>query len=205
MEMEQKFEQKPEYTKEQRAQVGLVMIADIQRGEFKYARETESGIGDSEIRLGLYYAIHEHYADPNNLDHMAGLFSEGIEISLLSLKARARAHIFNKALELTKSMDPKALEQVSAMALELIKSDGFQRKEPLIFELRRQEKEQREREKQKKKVAEQQRKQFNSQHQPAPEGTVKELAAKYGKSLGEIRKLKAEGLLHTLITQEADA
>lgn len=39
---------------------------------------------------------------------------------------------------------------------------------------------------------------FNSQHKPAPEGTVKELAAKYGKSLGEIRRLKAEGLLHTL-------
>lgn len=40
---------------------------------------------------------------------------------------------------------------------------------------------------------------FNSQHKPAPEGTVKELAARYGKSIGEIRKLKAAGQLHTLV------
>ena len=39
---------------------------------------------------------------------------------------------------------------------------------------------------------------FKAQHAPAPEGTVKELAAKYGKSLSEIRRLKNEGLLHTL-------
>lgn len=39
---------------------------------------------------------------------------------------------------------------------------------------------------------------FNSQHAPAPEGTVKEIAAKYGVSLGEVRRLKAAGQLHTL-------
>lgn len=35
-------------------------------------------------------------------------------------------------------------------------------------------------------------------HAPAVEGTVSELAAKYNKSKSEIRRLKAEGLLHTL-------
>lgn len=35
-------------------------------------------------------------------------------------------------------------------------------------------------------------------HMPSAQGTVRELAAKYNKSIGEIRKLKADGLLHTL-------
>ena len=39
---------------------------------------------------------------------------------------------------------------------------------------------------------------FKSMSKPAPEGTVAELAARYNKSLGEIRKLKRDGLLHTL-------
>ncbi|MOA68069.1 hypothetical protein D3C78_1955180 [compost metagenome] len=42
---------------------------------------------------------------------------------------------------------------------------------------------------------------FRNMNKPAPEGTVKELAAKYGKSLGEIRKLKAEGRLHELTAE----
>lgn len=39
---------------------------------------------------------------------------------------------------------------------------------------------------------------FKSMHKPAPEGTVKELAAKYGVSLSEIRRRKQEGTLHEL-------
>lgn len=39
---------------------------------------------------------------------------------------------------------------------------------------------------------------FRAMNNPAPEGTVAELAAKYGKSKSEIRRLKASGLLHTL-------
>ncbi len=39
---------------------------------------------------------------------------------------------------------------------------------------------------------------FKSMSKPAPEGTVAELAARYNKSLSEIRKLKRDGLLHTL-------
>jgi len=39
---------------------------------------------------------------------------------------------------------------------------------------------------------------FKAMHKPAPEGTVKELAVKYGKSLSEIRTLKREGRLSEL-------
>ncbi|WYW01474.1 hypothetical protein Amme1_00082 [Pseudomonas phage vB_PpuM-Amme-1] len=39
---------------------------------------------------------------------------------------------------------------------------------------------------------------FNAQHAKAPEGSVKELAAKYGVSISEVRRLKAAGQLHTL-------
>ncbi|WWV93477.1 hypothetical protein KEN49_CDS0023 [Pseudomonas phage vB_Pae3705-KEN49] len=42
---------------------------------------------------------------------------------------------------------------------------------------------------------------FRDMGKPAPEGTVKELAAKYGKSISEIRRMKAEGRLGEL-TQE---
>jgi|SRR5690606_31730957 len=40
--------------------------------------------------------------------------------------------------------------------------------------------------------------QFLNLNKPAPEGTVAELAERYGKSKSEIRRLKAAGLLHTL-------
>lgn len=39
---------------------------------------------------------------------------------------------------------------------------------------------------------------FRSMNKPASEGTVAELAEKYGKSKSEIRRLKAANLLHTL-------
>lgn len=39
---------------------------------------------------------------------------------------------------------------------------------------------------------------FKAMSKPAPEGTVKELAAKYGVSLSEIRRRKQEGTLHEL-------
>ncbi|WAX23552.1 hypothetical protein [Pseudomonas phage pPA-N1803-4At.2] len=42
---------------------------------------------------------------------------------------------------------------------------------------------------------------FRNMSKPAPEGTVKELAEKYGKSISEIRRMKAEGRLGEL-TQE---
>ena len=40
--------------------------------------------------------------------------------------------------------------------------------------------------------------QIRAMNRPAPEGTVAELSAKYGKSLSEIRKLKRDGKLHEL-------
>ena len=39
---------------------------------------------------------------------------------------------------------------------------------------------------------------FKAMHSQAPEGSVKELAAKYNKSISEIRRMKAEGRLHEL-------
>ena len=53
-----------------------------------------------------------------------------------------------------------------------------------------------------KAKADQVSKSFKAMSKPAPEGTVAELAARYNKSLSEIRKLKRDGLLHTLTEQE---
>lgn len=46
---------------------------------------------------------------------------------------------------------------------------------------------------------------FMSQHAPAPEGTVKELAKKYGRSISEIRRMKAENRLHELSEQTRES
>lgn len=46
------------------------------------------------------------------------------------------------------------------------------------------------------------KKNFVNQHKPSPEGTVKELAVKYNKSIGEIRRMKAEDRLHELTEQK---
>lgn len=48
------------------------------------------------------------------------------------------------------------------------------------------------------RASSQEAKAFKQMNAVAPEGTVKELASKYGKSITEIRKLKKEGMLHTL-------
>lgn len=49
-----------------------------------------------------------------------------------------------------------------------------------------------------KEAAEKARNAFKAMHSQAPEGSVKELAAKYNKSISEIRRMKAEGRLHEL-------
>lgn len=46
------------------------------------------------------------------------------------------------------------------------------------------------------------RQNFNSMHKPAPEGTVDELAKKYGVSKSHVRNLKRENRLHELTETE---
>lgn len=52
------------------------------------------------------------------------------------------------------------------------------------------------------RIAKQVKERFRAMSQPAPEGTVRELAEKFGVSIGYVRKLKAENRLHEL-TQTA--
>ena len=47
-------------------------------------------------------------------------------------------------------------------------------------------------------IAQQAKERFRAMSKPAPEGTVRELAEKYGLSIGQVRKLKAENRLHEL-------
>lgn len=79
-----------------------------------------------------------------------------------------------------------------------------QKEQNLMREFEARERESRRRYREQKEAEERAEKEkrdaFNAQHAPAPEGTVKELAARYGKSLSEIRRLKAAGELHTLTT-----
>jgi hypothetical protein len=48
------------------------------------------------------------------------------------------------------------------------------------------------------RIAIQAKERFRAMSKPAPEGTVRELAEKYGVSIGQVRKLKAENRLHEL-------
>ena len=176
-----------DYTVEQRTRIGLHLYGDINDATFQFAREVARGEGDDELRLAFYFSIFEKYADLDDAECQSSMHTKGVEILLAEIKAKARKHVVDSIAD-----NPAALTLLANMLLghtPPAETSGFE-----MFEARQ------------KRVEAQlksQRDQFNTQHAPAPEGTVKELAAKYGKSLGEIRKLKAAGLLHTLTEQQA--
>lgn len=123
---------------------------------------------DRDIALGLF--MHVHKKHPENVD--VALADEQVKQMLENAKGHVR-HAVQCAIN------------------GLAEEERAQREEPTFMRMRREMQESAAR-------MQKQHKQFVSQHAQAPEGTVKELAAKYGKSIGEIRRMKAEGRLHEL-------
>ena len=176
-------------TTEHRTRIGYTLYLDSYKKEFKFARELLTDAADVEIRMALFWAIHERYVDMNNLEDAAFIFGPVADSMLKEVKEWAQEHMLETARKIMPFIDDETIQMMATM---------LRQQKPLALHMRDIRAEQRKAAQQAKRGAEQQRATFNSQHQPAPEGTVKELAAKYGKSIGEIRKLKAEGLLHTL-------
>lgn len=182
------MEQEIEYTVEQRTKIGMALYSDITDGRNNFAREVAAGQGDIELRMAIYWALNneEKYADVKDPLQMGLLFEPGITLALDDIKRRAHTAVIGKLFETMSMADIAGM----ATAMAMVRQPGA----PEELTYQRRERMQREA----KQRAEATRSTFNAQHKPAPEGTVKELAALYGKSLSEIRRLKAAGELHTL-------
>jgi primosomal protein N' len=182
-------------TTEHRTRIGYTLYLDSYKKEFQFARELLTNEADMEIRMALFWAINERYVDMNNLKDAEFVFGPVADSLLKEVKEWAQEHMLETARKLMPFIDEETIRLMAAM---------LRQEKPVALQWRDVRAEQRKEQERAKRGAEQQRAAFNSQHQPAPEGTVKELAAKYGKSLSEIRRLKAEGLLHTL-NQQSEA
>lgn len=178
-------------SKEERAQFGFTMFMDIYEGRYFFAQAVAEGAASNEIRLAIFYALNGRYADPENLNDALLVFGMDITIPHDLIKAKATLYIRGEPVV---SREGLKFEDLNPVAVAMKKMVDI----PATLQHRHHRRESRASQLQADNRAMVRRDTFNSQHKPAPEGTVKELAARYGKSLGEIRRLKADGMLHTL-------
>lgn len=178
------------FTVEQRTQVGINLYASVV-GDGKFAQEVLSNLYDTEIRMAIYHAIYDKFIDLSDMEKATELLMlEGISVTLADIHAKARERV-RTSLETRMSLGAMFRQRMDAYLKEgVVENDGG-------YSRRQRE------EAQRKRMQEGVRKQFNTQHAPAPEGTVKELAARYGVSLSEIRRHKAAGTLNTLTEKQS--
>jgi len=183
------MEQQKVYTIAERTRVGINLYYDVEDGKFQFGREIIAGHGDTEIRMAIYWALNEEtYIDDSDPENVKLLFAPAITMMIDEMKVKCRAHF---AYGLLSTMSAYAIENLARLMYtqgDVDNEPSFKRRERMQQEAKRSEAATRAK--------------FNAQHKPAPEGTVKELAAKYGKSLSEIRRLKAAGELHTLVSAD---
>uniref|UniRef100_A0AB39CDP7 Uncharacterized protein n=1 Tax=Pseudomonas phage HRDY3 TaxID=3236930 RepID=A0AB39CDP7_9VIRU len=179
---------------EHRTRIGYVLYTDSYDKKFKYANDLLSGLVDLEVRMAFFHSINERYVDLNSLDDAGFIFGEFATSLLDEAKDWAMEAVKKRVDQIMPFLDQATMEQM----LQLMRVPN----KPTVLGMQDWRESLRADQKRAERKALEQRQQFNSQHAPAPEGTVKELAARYGKSIGEIRKLKAEGLLHTLAQAE---
>lgn len=177
---------KSRFTIQELAEVGFTLFMDIYEGRFIFASNIAEGECGTELRLAVYHAKYGRFADPDHMDDALACFQPDISEVVNLIKAKADLH--EEGQQAAANATTPALDAMAKLMKEKVR-------EPALITKNRQQHAR----KAEKKKAEQQRASFNAQHQPAPEGTVKELAEKYGKSLSEIRKLKAANQLHTLV------
>lgn len=182
----------------ERAETGFVMFMDIFEGRGYFAEMIAQGVADTEIRLAIFYALNGRYVNPLNTSDALLAFGFDITVPLDLIKAKAALKVKGLSEKDHAHLDFDSLKPIGIAMKKMADIPATMQRQ---YGRRDNYREMLHRENSTLAA----RQQFNSQHQPAPEGTVKELAAKYGKSIGEIRKLKAEGLLHTLNQSEAQA
>jgi hypothetical protein len=182
----------------ERADTGFVMFMDIFEGRGYFAEMIAQGVADTEIRMAIFYALNGRYVNPLNTTDALAAFGFDITMPLELIKAKAAIKAKGLSEKDHTHLDFDSLKPIGIAMKKMVDI-------PATMEFRNHRASGARQALAKDNAVRASRQQFNSQHLPAPEGTVKELAAKYGKSLSEIRKLKAEGLLHTLTNAEAQA
>lgn len=150
---------------EDRTTIGMTILKDIE-GRGEHVNEVAHGTFDKEIRLALFYAINDRFA--RNAEECN---AEGIsrQLDIFKLKAAARSVTAQRTESLFAALDEYDRRCVGR--------DGRGGAPD-----------------QRARVQEMRRKDFVAQTAPHAEGTVKEIAAKYGLSLGEVRRRKAAGI-----------
>lgn len=168
---------------------GLTVISSITRNDPDHVQKWPfilNGYYDDVLAVAFYYTAHAELPESVEKAHADAGAIRGIENTKTHLRNRMQA-----------ILDPVGFSKAQRAREKELERDFYARMDREDRARRRNYRMGREEEERKEK---QKRDSFNSQHKPAPEGTVKELATKYGKSIGEIRKLKAAGELHTLVT-----
>lgn len=184
-------------SKEERAQIGFTMFMDIFEGRYLFAQLVAEGAASNEIRLAIFFALNGRYADPENLDDALLVFGFDITHAHDLIKAKAALYMQGGPVVSRNGLNFDALTQVAVAMKKMADipatmQNKIHRRQNHATQI------------QAENRTMVRRDTFNSQHKQAPEGTVKELAARYGKSLGEIRRLKSEGKLDTLTLDQGE-
>jgi hypothetical protein len=175
---------------EHRTRIGYMLYLDSYEKRFKYARDLLTGLVDVEVRMAFFHSIKGRHVELNSMDEAGFVFGDVATSLLNEAKEWAQEAVSKQVEAIMPFIDQATMDQIA----QLMRVPNM----PTVLGMREWRAGLKAETKRAEQAKEQRREQFNSQHKPAPEGTVKELAAKYGKSLSEIRRLKAEGLLHTL-------
>jgi hypothetical protein len=176
-------------TLKDRTDVGIHILNEVVNGkDHDNIRNFALGMFDVEVRLAIYWALNDKYLtmEGGNAVVLEALNAPWVTTSLTDFKGKASQKLINAA---TNVLFDGVFDRLMRMG-------------DVSFGSPTRREQERERA---NKLMDKQRVNFNAQHAPAPEGTVKELAARFGKSIGEIRRLKAAGELHTLTETVAQA
>lgn len=167
---------------------GLTVISSLARNEPDHIQKWPfilNGFYDDVLAVAFFYTAHAELPESLEKAHADASAIRGIE--------NTKTHLRNKMQAI---LDPVGFSKAQRAREKELERDFYARMEREDRARRKAYRMEREAEERAEKAK---RDAFNSQHKPAPEGTVKELAAKYGKSIGEIRRLKNAGELHTLV------
>lgn len=152
-------------TLKDRTTIGMSLLHDIVNDR-QHVVEIAHGLFDKELRLGLFYAIHDRYpVKPEECN------TPEIDVQLTVFKNKAATHAVDNIRE---SRLIAALNEYDRRFEMKPRHSSWQESQNRMMEARR--------------------KEFAEQTKPHAEGTVKEIAAKYGLSLGEVRRRKAAGI-----------
>lgn len=152
-------------TIEERTLVGMSLLHDIVNAR-EYVTDIAHGVFDKELRLGLFYALHDRYA--TNPEECSTPAIDN-QMDIFKLKAAGISHDQQRTASLFAALDEYDRRCVGRNG-----KGGAPDQQARVLEMRR--------------------KEFVAQTAPHVEGTTKEIAAKYGLSIGEVRRRKQAGI-----------